>query len=43
VFHVHATDVRHRGSKFLKNWMDFLEENSDLRYPNLADVYVDDR
>jgi DNA polymerase alpha-associated DNA helicase A len=43
VFHVHATDVHCRGSKFLRNWMDFLEENADLRYPNLADVYVDDR
>jgi hypothetical protein len=30
-----------RGSKFLKSWMEFLEENADLRYPNLADVYVD--
>lgn len=30
-----------RGSRFLKQWMDHLEENADLRYPNLADVYVD--
>jgi len=26
------------GSKFLKSWMDFLEENADLRYPNLDDI-----
>jgi len=32
-----------RGSKFLKSWMEFLEENADLRYPNLADVYVDEQ
>ncbi|ORY14438.1 DNA-binding protein SMUBP-2 [Clohesyomyces aquaticus] len=32
-----------RGSKFLKRWMEFLEEHADLRYPNLADVYVDER
>ncbi|OQO09929.1 hypothetical protein B0A48_04284 [Cryoendolithus antarcticus] len=25
-----------RGSKFLKAWMEFLEENADLRYPDLA-------
>ncbi|KAK3209810.1 hypothetical protein GRF29_44g722850 [Pseudopithomyces chartarum] len=31
-----------RGSKFLKAWMDFLEEHADLRYPNIADVYVDE-
>ena len=37
------TDVHHRGSKFLKAWMGFLEENADLRYPNLSDVYVDER
>jgi len=28
-----------RGSAFLKEWMEFLEENADLRYPNLAEVY----
>ncbi|KAL7943451.1 P-loop containing nucleoside triphosphate hydrolase protein [Trichoderma barbatum] len=27
-----------RGSKFLKKWMEFLEENADLRYPDLAEV-----
>ncbi|KAG9661741.1 DNA helicase, partial [Aureobasidium melanogenum] len=27
-----------RGSKFLKSWMEFLEENADLRYPDLDDV-----
>ena len=30
-----------RGSAFLKHWMEFLEENADLRYPNLTDVYDD--
>ena len=24
--------------KFLKNWMEFLEENADLRYPDLASL-----
>lgn len=28
----------HSGSKFLKSWMEFLEENADLRYPDLDDV-----
>jgi hypothetical protein len=32
-----------RGSQFLKAWMGFLEEHADLRYPNLADVYVDEQ
>ncbi|KAK4083558.1 uncharacterized protein Triagg1_1220 [Trichoderma aggressivum f. europaeum] len=27
-----------RGSKFLKKWMEFLEENADLRYPDIAEV-----
>lgn len=27
-----------RGSKFLKSWMTFLEDNADLRYPNIADL-----
>jgi DNA polymerase alpha-associated DNA helicase A len=27
-----------KGSKFLKRWMDYLEENADLRYPDIADV-----
>jgi hypothetical protein len=39
----HDANVESRGSKFLKSWMDFLEENADLRYPNLADVYVDEQ
>jgi hypothetical protein len=39
----HAANVDSRGSKFLKSWMDFLEEHADLRYPNLADVYVDEQ
>jgi len=30
--------VHDRGSKFLKRWMDFLESNADLRYPNVSDV-----
>ncbi|KAG9666232.1 DNA helicase, partial [Aureobasidium melanogenum] len=31
-----------RGSKFLKSWMEFLEENADLRYPDLDDVLRDE-
>ncbi|KAK6227040.1 dna-binding protein smubp-2 [Colletotrichum tabaci] len=27
-----------RGSNFLKRWMDFLEENADLRYPDLLSL-----
>ncbi|ROW11547.1 hypothetical protein VMCG_01290 [Cytospora schulzeri] len=27
-----------KGSKFLKRWMDFLEDNADLRYPDLASL-----
>ena len=27
-----------RGSSFLKKWMAFLEENADLRYPNMGDL-----
>jgi superfamily I DNA and/or RNA helicase len=27
-----------KGSKFLKCWMEFLEENADLRYPDLASL-----
>lgn len=30
-----------RGSKFLNAWMEFLEENADLRYPNPADLQED--
>ncbi|RMY82436.1 hypothetical protein D0861_07880 [Hortaea werneckii] len=29
-------EVVSKGSTFLKQWMEFLEENSDLRYPDLA-------
>lgn len=35
------SDTISKGSHFLKAWMAFLEEHADLRYPNLADVYVD--
>ncbi|KKY17078.1 putative dna helicase [Diplodia seriata] len=28
-----------RGSKFLKRWMDFLQEHADLRYPDAAELY----
>lgn len=28
----------HRGSSFLKKWMRFLEDNADLRYPDLSMV-----
>ncbi|SPQ18669.1 80f67aa2-ff00-4db9-a73a-690f3cb75107 [Thermothielavioides terrestris] len=27
-----------KGSKFLKDWMNFLEENADLRYPDLSSL-----
>ena len=30
------------GTKFLKRWMDFLEENADLRYANVADLMSSD-
>lgn len=36
-----VTDMECRGSKFLRAWMEFLEEHADLRYPNIAEVYVD--
>ncbi|EEA20739.1 hypothetical protein PMAA_045620 [Talaromyces marneffei ATCC 18224] len=26
-------------SKFLKNWMDFLEEHADLRYPDASELF----
>ncbi|KAH6862607.1 AAA domain-containing protein, partial [Alternaria alternata] len=35
------SDTISKGSKFLKAWMQHLEDHADLRYPNLADVYVD--
>ncbi|GAM39967.1 DNA polymerase alpha-associated DNA helicase [Talaromyces pinophilus] len=28
-----------KGSKFLKNWMAFLEEHSDLRYPDVSELF----
>ncbi|KAH7386010.1 DNA-binding protein SMUBP-2 [Pyrenochaeta sp. MPI-SDFR-AT-0127] len=34
-------DTISKGSKFLKGWMEFLEEKADLRYPNLSEVYVE--
>lgn len=37
--HLGITNAWLRGSAFLKQWMEFLEEHADLRYPNLADVY----
>ncbi|CAK7197496.1 hypothetical protein SEUCBS139899_000143 [Sporothrix eucalyptigena] len=30
-----------RGSAFLKNWMEFLEENADLRYPDASAVVAE--
>lgn len=27
-----------RGSRFLKRWMEHLEEHADLRYPDIADI-----
>ncbi|KAK3341559.1 P-loop containing nucleoside triphosphate hydrolase protein [Lasiosphaeria hispida] len=27
-----------RGSKFMKKWMEFLEDNADLRYPDVASL-----
>lgn len=27
-----------RGSKFLKGWMEHLEENADLRYPDVSTI-----
>ena len=30
---------RRRGSEFLKAWMGQLEEQADLRYPDLAEVW----
>ncbi|KAF1829624.1 P-loop containing nucleoside triphosphate hydrolase protein [Decorospora gaudefroyi] len=35
------SDTISKGSKFLKAWMQHLEDFADLRYPDLADVYVD--
>ncbi|KAK4557002.1 hypothetical protein LTR86_005983 [Recurvomyces mirabilis] len=30
-----------RGSKFLKGWMEYLEENADLRYPDPSELQED--
>lgn len=30
------TTPRRRGSGFLKKWMQFLEDNADLRYPDIS-------
>lgn len=30
-----------RGSPFLKRWMEFLEENADLRYPDVLSLALD--
>lgn len=30
-----------RGSKFLKEWMTFLEDNADLRYPDFTSLTTD--
>ncbi|KAI1560314.1 Superfamily I DNA and RNA helicase, partial [Pyrenophora tritici-repentis] len=32
------SDTISKGTKFLKDWMQHLEDDADLRYPNLADV-----
>ncbi|KAJ5644557.1 hypothetical protein N7507_010568 [Penicillium longicatenatum] len=32
------SDTITRGSTFLKHWMDYLEENADLRYPDAGDL-----
>ncbi|KAJ5916148.1 hypothetical protein N7504_000163 [Penicillium tannophilum] len=32
------SDTISRGSSFLKHWMDYLEENADLRYPDAGDL-----
>ncbi|KAJ6093432.1 hypothetical protein N7486_008721 [Penicillium sp. IBT 16267x] len=32
------SDTISRGSTFLKHWMDYLEENADLRYPDAGDL-----
>lgn len=31
-------DRGNRGSPFLKRWMNYLEENADLRYPDALDL-----
>ncbi|KAF4123523.1 DNA polymerase alpha-associated DNA helicase A [Geosmithia morbida] len=36
------SDTVKRGSPFLKRWMDFLEENADLRYPNPSALLLPD-
>lgn len=34
----HGLFLANRGSKFLKEWMTFLEDNADLRYPDVASL-----
>ncbi|PHH78351.1 hypothetical protein CDD80_7037 [Ophiocordyceps camponoti-rufipedis] len=36
------SETASRGSKFMKRWMTFLEENADLRYPDLTTLGDDD-
>ena len=31
-------DEKLRGSKFLRRWMEFLEDNADLRYPDVSSL-----
>jgi len=35
--------VHCRGGKFLKRWMAHLEENADIRYPDLNDLDFSER
>lgn len=32
------TKNKNRGSTFLKRWMEYLEDEADLRYPDLASL-----
>lgn len=36
------SDTVKRGSPFLKRWMEFLEDNADLRYPDPSTALVPD-
>lgn len=33
--------IIHRGSHFLKKWMEFLEGEADLRYPDVTSIGSD--
>ncbi len=35
-----SADGDDRGSRFLKSWMDHLEEHADLRYPDVSDLQL---